>query len=234
MIEDDLATSSIAQEENRPMRTIGLTVRPKEDAVQVHLSWAEYTLEDDEWIREPHELDHNISLQNVSEAGGEGVLLDHPHHGIRVLAKCSERHDGARLLTVRLINDRRAESVSERQHNALHQARIELKGSFADVRGFVGRRESDMNLLYHDSKVFAFGHNIAVDWISSEHVHTRWLAKHEVPAMVAAGRFTAFGSTFDVLTSKNGSKNCLLLAGSLFVSMKRGERGRLILFLVQK
>ena len=70
--EDDLATSSIAQEENRPMRTIGLTVRPKEDAVQVHLSWAEYTLEDDEWIREPHELDHNISLQNVSEAGGRG------------------------------------------------------------------------------------------------------------------------------------------------------------------
>ena len=159
--------------------------------------------------------------------------MDHPHHEYRVLAKCSERHDGARLLTVRLINDRRAESVSERQHNALHQARIELKGSFADVRGFVGRRESDMNLLYHDSRSspsattsqwigFLPGMSIQDGLRSTRSL--QWS-----PGTIYSVWFRRLRSSLP----KNGSKNCLLLAGSLLLSMKRGGRGRLILFLVQ-
>jgi len=191
-------------------RSIGLSTSPTEDcdSILVKFEWGEYKLtkktkEIWEWSRTPMFYETVANLSNFEE--GETTLQSEANHGLRFQIKRTKKAN-KRLISVRVINDRtyeRGESV-RRAESTIHQMKISLKGKFQDVRHDDVLADREMNLLYHQSDVLSYGHNIGANWTDrGDEVYSDYIPRFEIPKMMNKPSLSSLIPKFSDLTEKN-------------------------------
>ena len=191
-VADDKIVESVRQEaRDLAPRSIGISVSPtnRSGIVEASFQWGEYRFESGGenplWVREPKS--HTIS-RSVSELESNGVedCISDLHPGIRFQFKHSTRR-GQDIITVRVVNDRtfKKKDWQMNAESTIHQMKIKLSGHFQDVRAqTTSVSDPTMDLLYHYSNVFSFGHNVGVGWSEKgDEAWTDYIPRYEVPLM---------------------------------------------------
>jgi len=174
-------------------RSIGLTIRPFDfinQPIKLNITWGEYTLTDQNkemrtWSRKPFNFDFLIE-QSLFKDGNEQRIEIPNSNGLEIFLK--EGNLNHQTMTIRLVNNRTYTSKDKNKsaEYTIHQPVMSLTSKFSEVRSpdFI---EDDMSmaLLYSDSKIYAKGHNVGVNWEDDTKVWTDFLPSFEVPIMQA-------------------------------------------------
>ena len=82
--------------------------------------------------------------------------------------------------------------------------KISLKGKFQDVRHDEVLADREMNLLYHQSDVLSYGHNIGANWTDrGDEVYSDYIPRFEIPKMMNKSSLSSLIPSFSDLTDKN-------------------------------
>ena len=170
--------------------SMGLTFATEAPSVHVEIEWGEYVPGDeDTWIRS-----HHTWSGDIQTSSGERTVEPAPAEGVRLIYKSREL-SSKKIITIRMVNDREApkdSSGGNLPHSfaraTIFQPRITVisKGKFVDVRSRDEIEEDPtMGVLYRNSRILAFGHNIGVDWEEdASSIRTEHIPGFEVPKMI--------------------------------------------------
>ena len=162
--------------------TMGISVLPTCDKVDVCISWGTYSKDGDKWSRKHHEHNDVIIMDSLPTGSERQTEIS---KGINMYLRRGDNDH--QTLTVRIVNEMEQQRDVPRSEVTIFQPKISLRQAnpFPDVR-----KEEDifddmtMALLYHSSIIPAHGHNAGVEW-SDEGVETTFLPSYEVPKMSA-------------------------------------------------
>jgi hypothetical protein len=158
--------------------------------LKICFSWGEYESTEDGWKRTDFNKKVQVSLSDLIDINKERIWnsrKDSPEfndNSIYATIKTDEIDESRTYITIRLVNDRESEDDRiKNSENTIFQTNINVSGPlFLDSRNELNQNEDPtMDLLYLDSKIFARGHNVSVDWNSDfKEIYTSWIPSFEV------------------------------------------------------
>ncbi len=170
--------------------SMGLTLATQSPSIRVSIEWGEYSLgQEDTWTRSHHKWSSEIDTRI-----GEKIVQPAPAEGIRLTFQ-SRQSGTKRIITLRLVNDREPKKNADgggipnsKAMATIYQPKISVSvgTKFVDVRT---REHFDMDptmdILYRDSSILSFGHNVGVNWNDENtEITTEHIPEFEIPKMI--------------------------------------------------
>ena len=197
---DDTLTRTIENEDERDdsaepdlmlsTSSMGLTFATQSPSIRVSIEWGEYSSgQENTWTRSHHNWSSEIDTTI-----GEKIIQPPPAKGIRLTFQ-SRESGPKKIITLRLVNDREPKKNADgggipnsKAMATIYQPKIHVSADtkFVDVRS---REQFDqdptMDILYRNSSILSFGHNVGVDWNDENtEITTEHIPGFEIPKMI--------------------------------------------------
>jgi|APSaa5957512535_1039671.scaffolds.fasta_scaffold02738_2 hypothetical protein len=199
-------------------------VEDLDQVIKVNFSWGEYRYQEDSkgWQRLDFKKSISITLKEVLDANQDNIWdtrinsnifeeIDQVYATIQIE---KVRDSSNYFIIVRFVNGREAakKDVIKNSEKTLFQSKITVSGvDFQDTKRTIADTEDrDIELLYHDSKVIARGHNVSVDWSEDlKEIMTSWIPSFEVKRFEENELLKSYIPTMLELSSKEDFSQAL-------------------------